>query len=93
MIKCALLRQQRLGATPRVDPPVLLKFADGARFKSVASEIYVHPHVERFELGVHGLLSDAESDSDCPKDPLVFGRGPANLTPRTRAGLTGPLGA
>ena len=33
------------------------------------------------------VLSDAESDSDCPKDPLVFGREPANLKPRSRAGL------
>ena len=38
------------------------------------------------------VLSDAESDSDCPKDPLVFGREPANLKPRSRAGLTGPRG-
>ena len=38
------------------------------------------------------VLSDAESDSDCPKDPLVFGREPANLKPRSRAGLAGPRG-
>ena len=39
------------------------------------------------------VLSNAESDSDCPKDPLVFGREPANLKPRSRAGLTGPTGS
>ena len=38
------------------------------------------------------VLSDAEPDSDCPKDPLDFGREPANLKPRSRAGLTGPRG-
>ncbi len=39
------------------------------------------------------LLSDAEPDSDCPKDPPVFGREPANLKPRSRAGLTSPRGS
>ena len=46
MIKCALGLLQRLGTTPTVDLPALLKFESstaGARFKSVASGIYVHP--------------------------------------------------
>ena len=73
MIKCALLRQQRLGTTPRVDPPALLKFAAGARFKSVASEIYVHPWSASSSES-RALLGDAEPDSDCPKDASVFGR-------------------
>ena len=46
--------------------------------------------MERFELRVHGRAKYAESDSDCPKDPLVFGREPANPKPRIRAGLTRP---
>jgi len=47
--------------------------------------------MERFELRVQGrILSDAEPDSDCPKGPLVFGREPAHLKPRSRAGLAGP---
>ena len=46
--------------------------------------------MERSEF--RAVLSDAEPDSDCPKDPLVFGREPANLKPRSRAGLTGPRG-
>ncbi len=50
--------------------------------------------MERFELRVHGptVLRDAASDSDCPKDPHVFGREPADLKPRSRAGLAGPRG-
>ena len=49
--------------------------------------------MERFELRVQGpILSDAEPDSDCPKGPLVFGREPAHLKPRSRAGLAGPRG-
>lgn len=66
MIKCALLRQQRLGTNPRVDPPALLKFAAGARFKSVASEVYAHPWSASSSES-RALLSDAEPDSDCPK--------------------------
>ena len=59
MIKCALLRQQRLGATPRVDPPALLMFAAGVRVKSVASEIRVHPWSASSSES-RALLSDAE---------------------------------
>ena len=91
MIKCALLRQQRLGTTPRVGPPVLLKFAAGACVKSVASEVYAHPWSASSSES-RALLSDAEPDSDCPKGPLVFGREPVHLKPRSRAGLAGPRG-
>jgi hypothetical protein len=48
MIKCALGSWQRLGTTPAVDPPALLKLAASAGFKSVASETYM----ERLELRV-----------------------------------------
>ena len=60
-------------------------------FKSVASEIYVHPWGASSSES-RALLTDAEPASDCRKDPLVFGREPANLKPRSRAGLTGPRG-
>ena len=39
------------------------------------------------------VLRNAGSDSDCRKGPLVFGREPADLKPRSRAGLTGPTGS
>jgi hypothetical protein len=81
MLKCALGSSVYEPPTLTVDPPALLKLAAGARFKSVAPGIYVHP-VERLELRVQGpILSDAEPDSDCPKGPLVLSR-PRARTPK-----------
>ncbi len=72
MIKCALGSSVYEPPTPTVDPPALQKFAAGARFKSVASGIYVHPlSASSSESRALLVLSDAEPDSDCPKDPLV----------------------
>ena len=51
--------------------------------------MYAHPWSASSSES-RALLSDAEPDSDCPKDPLVFGREPAHLKPRSRAGLAGP---
>ena len=93
MIKCSLgPRQQRLGTThPHCRSARTAKVLDSNRWH--LRSMYIHMwSASSSESMALLVLSDAESDSDCPKDPLVFGREPANLKPRSRAGLTGPRG-